>query len=252
MPGDFDGRVAMITGGAIGFGRSFARALGERGCAVALADIDEAAATTTAEVLVGDGHRAVAVACDVANPEQVASAVDRVVGSLGGIDILINNAGKHLTKYNQPFGMLTLDEIRSVFEVNVLGIVSCSMACRPSMRQRGGGVIVNISSIAGYQPVSPYGVSKLAVRGLTIALATEFAEDRIRVNAVAPGLTATESAVADLPQSLVDDFIEHRQLVPRVGEMRDVTAAVLHLCSDEADFITGETLKVSGGYPLAI
>jgi NAD(P)-dependent dehydrogenase (short-subunit alcohol dehydrogenase family) len=93
-------------------------------------------------------------------------------------------------------------------------------------------------------------VSKLAVRGLTIALATELAPERIRVNAIAPGLMATENAMADLPQDLVDDFINNRQLVHRLGTMDDIVAATLYLCSPEAGFITGETLKVSGGYPL--
>ncbi|HEX4219024.1 MAG TPA: SDR family oxidoreductase [Acidimicrobiales bacterium] len=245
-------KVAFVTGGAIGFGRAFARALARQGWTVALADIDSEAAGRTAAELDAEGLASMAVACDVADDDQVSSAVNQVVEQVGDIGILINNAGKHLTKYNQPFGQLTIDEIRSVFEVNVLGVVRCSMACRDSMRRRGGGSIVNISSIAGYQPVSPYGVTKLAVRGLTIALATEFSTDNIRVNAVAPGLTATESALADLPKSLVDEFVVERQLVHRIGQMEDVVSAVLYLCSDAATFLTGETLKVSGGYPLAI
>jgi len=112
--------------------------------------------------------------------------------------------------------------------------------------------VVNISSIASHLSTSPYGVSKLAVRGLTIALATELAPDRIRVNAIAPGLMATENAMADLPHDLVDDFVNHRQLVHRLGTMDDIVATTLFLCSNEAGFITGETLRVSGGYPLAI
>ena len=249
---EFAGNVAFITGGAIGFGRSFARAFVAEGCAVALADIDLEAAEETAEALRKDGHVALAVECDVSDENQVARAVSATVEELGGIGILVNNAGKHLLKYSQPFGKLSIAEVRSVFEVNVIGAVSCAMACRAHMRARGGGTVVNVSSIAGYQPVSPYGVSKLALRGLTIALATEFAEDNIRVNAVAPGLTATESGLKDFPQSLIDDFAENKQLVHRVGQMEDVVSTVMFLCSDRASFITGETLKVSGGYPLAI
>ena len=252
MGTEFDGNLAFITGGAIGFGRSFAWALAAQGCAIALADIDLPAAEETAHALTAAGHRCLAVKCDVADEHEVAGAVAMAREALGEIGILINNAGKHLLKYNQPFGRLTIDEVRSVFEVNVIGMVNCSMACLPSMRERGGGVVVNISSISGYQPVSPYGVSKLAVRGLTIALATEFAEDNVRVNAVAPGLTATESGLGDFPQSLIDDFTTHRQLVHRVGQMDDVVGAVTFLCSSRASFITGETLKVSGGYPLSI
>jgi NAD(P)-dependent dehydrogenase (short-subunit alcohol dehydrogenase family) len=120
------------------------------------------------------------------------------------------------------------------------------------MAARGGGAVLNISSIAGYMSTSPYGVSKLAVRGLTIAFATELAAVGIRVNAIAPGLMATENALDGLPQEMVDDFVGSRQLVHRLGTMDDVVATTLYLCSDEASFITGETVKVSGGYPLAI
>jgi NAD(P)-dependent dehydrogenase (short-subunit alcohol dehydrogenase family) len=111
---------------------------------------------------------------------------------------------------------------------------------------------VNISSIAGYLSTSPYGVSKLAVRGLTIAFATELAPDGIRVNAIAPGLMATENALDGLPQELIDDFVTNRQLVHRLGAMDDIVSAMLFLCAPEAGFVTGETLRVSGGYPLAI
>ena len=93
-------------------------------------------------------------------------------------------------------------------------------------------------------------MTKLAVRGLTVAFATELAPDRIRVNAIAPGLMNTENALADLPRPLIDEFVQERQLVHRLGTMGDVVSAMLFLCSDEASFITGETLKVSGGYPL--
>jgi NAD(P)-dependent dehydrogenase (short-subunit alcohol dehydrogenase family) len=104
--------------------------------------------------------------------------------------------------------------------------------------------------MAGFMNITPYGVSKLAVRGLTVAFASELSPDRIRVNAIAPGLMNTENALADLPHSLVDDIVRERQLIHRLGTMNDVVSAMLYLCSDEASFITGETLKVSGGYPL--
>ena len=168
----------------------------------------------------------------------------------GGIDILINNAGKHLTKYNQPFSVLERDELRALFDVNVIGVVNCSVAARPSMAARGGGTIVNISSMASYLSGTPYSVSKLAVRGLTIAFAQEFAPDHIRVNGIAPGLMATENAMDDLPQELVDQFVNQLQLVPRLGQMDDIVRALLFLCSEDSSFVTGETLKVTGGYPL--
>ncbi len=248
----FEGRVAFITGGAIGFGRAFARALTAAGAAVVIADIDAAAGERTASELRAAGFRALAVACDVADEHAVEAAVDRSIDEFGGIDILINNAGLHLLHYNQPFSVLSRDDLRALFDVNVIGVVNCTVACRPSMRSRGGGAVLNISSIASHLSSSPYGVSKLAVRGLTIAFASELSADRIRVNAIAPGLMATENALDGLPQELVDDFVNNRQLVRRLGTMDDVVSTALYLCSDQAGFITGETLKVSGGYPLSI
>ena len=246
----FESRTALITGGAIGFGRAFARALAAEGANVVLADIDVDGAERTAAELVSSGAHAIAVDCDVADADRVDAAVAAASAQFGGIDIVINNAGLHLMKYNQPFGALSRTEIRSLFDVNVMGVINVTLACRDSMRERGGGVVLNISSMAGYTSATPYAVSKLTVRGLTVAFATELAPDRIRVNAIAPGLMSTENALADLPTPLIDEFVQRLQLVHRLGTMDDVVSAMLFLCSDEASFITGETLKVSGGYPL--
>ena len=246
----FESRTALITGGAIGFGRAFARALAAEGANVVLADIDVDGAERTAAELVSAGAHAIAVDCDVADADQADAAVAAANAQFGGIDIVINNAGLHLMKYNQPFGALSRTEIRSLFDVNVMGVINVTLACRDSMRERGGGVVLNISSMAGYTSATPYAVSKLTVRGLTVAFATELAPDRIRVNAIAPGLMSTENALADLPTPLIDEFVQRLQLVHRLGTMDDVVSAMLFLCSDEASFITGETLKVSGGYPL--
>jgi NAD(P)-dependent dehydrogenase (short-subunit alcohol dehydrogenase family) len=246
----FENRTAVITGGAIGFGRAFARALVTEGANVVIADVDIEMAERTAAELVSAGRRAIAVDCDVADPERVDAMVATAVDRFGGIDIAINNAGLHLTKYNQPFGVLSRQEIRSLFDVNVMGVINVTLACRESMAEHGGGAVLNISSMAGYMSATPYAVSKLTVRGLTVAFATELAPDRIRVNAIAPGLMNTENALADLPTPLIDQFVHKLQLVHRLGTMDDVVSATLFLCSDEASFITGETLKVSGGYPL--
>ncbi len=248
----FQGKTAFITGGAVGLGRAFARSLTGEGAAVAIADIDFEGADRTANELTARGAQAIALACDVADEHQVDAAVAATIEKFGGIDILINNAGRHLMKYNQPFGTLSRAEVRGLFDVNVIGVINCTLACRDSMRKRGSGVVLNISSSAGFLSNTAYGVSKLAVRGLTVAFASELSDDLIRVNGIAPGLTNTESALADLPQALVEDFVEELQLVHRICTMDDIVSAMLYLCSDEASFITGETLKVSGGYPLSI
>jgi NAD(P)-dependent dehydrogenase (short-subunit alcohol dehydrogenase family) len=244
--------VAFITGGAIGFGRAFARALAEEGAAVAVADVNLPAAEATAAELRKSASSAVALECDVADEHSVRRAVDDAVEQLGGVDILINNAARHLRKYNQGFATLTADEIHGLFEVNVIGVVNCSLACRDALSKSGAGAIVNMSSLGGFTTANAYGVTKLAVRGLTVAFATEFAPRGIRVNAIAPALTATESVLAEYSDADFERSISTRQLIPRRETMADVTRTMLFLCSEDASFITGETLRVAGGASISI
>src|SRR6478735_5626008 len=146
----FRGQVAFVTGGARGFGRAFSQALGARGAAVALVDIDHEAADEAAGALAAQGIRTLALACDVADEEAVAQAVARTTEAFGGVDILINNAGLHSAKYNIGFEALGHAGTRRLFEVNVMGVINCSLACKPTMAARGGGAICNLASIAGY------------------------------------------------------------------------------------------------------
>ena len=247
-----EGKVAFITGGAIGFGYAFAEALAAEGASIVIAEINMEAANASAAKLTAAGHRAIAVDCDVADEAAVDAAVAKAIAEFGGIDILINNAGLHLTKYNQPFSTLARADVRALFDVNLMGVVNCSVGCLETMRSRGGGNIVSISSMAGNMSSSPYGVSKLAVRGLTIALAREFADAGIRVNAISPGLMATESAMADLPQAQVEMIVNQMQAIHRLGAVQDIVNMMLFLISDQASFITGETFKVSGGAALSV
>lgn len=252
MPKRFEGKVAFITGGAAGLGRDFAAAFVAEGAAVAIADIDLDAAKQAAAELDTESTRVVAVACDVADRHAVRDAVADAADQLGGVDILVNNAARHLRKYSQTFAALTDDEIQGLFDTNVIGIVNCSLECQLSMRERGNGVIVNISSASAYTAGSPYGVSKAAVRALTIALATELSVDGIRVNAVAPTMTPTESVLESFSEEDFERAVTVRQLIHRRSTLDDVTNAVLFLCSDEASFITGETIRVTGGAALTL
>jgi 3-oxoacyl-[acyl-carrier protein] reductase len=248
---EFAGRIAVITGGGRGFGKAFGEGLAHRGARVVLADIDGAAAEEAAAELRAGGGEAFAVCCDVADEAQVAAAMTRVASEHGGIDILINNAGLHSAAYNEPIATLGVPKLRRLFDVNVMGVIICSLAARGAMVGRRGAAIINIASSAAYGCHTAYGASKLAVRGLTITMAHEFKADGIRVNAIAPGLIFTETIRAELPQQAID-VVMRQQIVPREGEVKDIVEAMLYLASGRSSFITGETLRVSGGFTLAI
>ncbi|WP_416955327.1 SDR family NAD(P)-dependent oxidoreductase [Streptomyces sp. Agncl-13] len=244
------GKVAFITGGGRGFGKAFGAALSARGAHVVLADIDAAAAEAAAAELTAAGGSVTGVACDVADEAAVEAVVGEVAERHGGLDILVNNAGLHAA-YNRPFTELGLANVRRVLDVNVMGVVICSLAAQKAMRGRAGAAIVNISSSAAYANRSIYGVSKLAVRGLTVSFAREFAADGIRVNAIAPGLIFTDTVRAELSEAEAKRVLGE-QILQREGEERDIVEALLYLVSSKASFITGETLRVTGGFALSV
>jgi 3-oxoacyl-[acyl-carrier protein] reductase len=245
---DFVGKLAVITGAARGFGKAFAQALAERGAHVIVADVDGEEANRTADAI---GKAAEPVALDVADEAGAQATIGDIGARHRGIDILINNAGIHSAEANLSFGALGLARARRMFEVNVWGVVHCSLAAAPYMAGRPGAAIVNISSMAAYPSRTAYGVTKLAVRGVTSAFAHELAPQGIRVNAIAPGLIFTETIRAELPPSVVEQVMA-TQILKREGEVDDIVAAMLYLASDRSSFVTGETLRVSGGATLQV
>jgi NAD(P)-dependent dehydrogenase (short-subunit alcohol dehydrogenase family) len=246
---EYKGRVAFITGGGRGFGKAFGKALSERGASVVLADVDVAAAEAAARELGAGGAQVLPVACDVSSEDQVAAAMERTVGAFGGLDILINNAGLHSHAYNEPLTVSGVAKLRRLFDVNVMGVIICSLAARAALAGRPGASIVNLSSSAAYGCPTGYGVSKLAVRGLTITLARDLKDDGIRVNAIAPGMIFTDTIRAELPPATVAN-VKARQIMDREGEEKDIVDMMLFLTSSNASFITGETMRVSGGLAL--
>lgn len=203
--------------------------------------------------------------------DEVDATMRHVRDHFGRIDILINNAALHRAKYNQPFTKMDRNDVRAMFDVNVMGIINCSVACHPMLVEAGGGVILNIASTAGHISSTPYGVSKIAARGVTVALASEFGPDNIRVNAISPGFVGSAGSMADLsehqlmamlasqnihlPQQVLDkctsddlaQIFLSLQPLAQEGTMDDVVRAMLYLCSDESAFVTGETIRVAGG-----
>jgi 3-oxoacyl-[acyl-carrier protein] reductase len=244
---DRSGKVAVITGGGRGFGKAFGAALAREGITVALVDRDQGAVEEAAREI---GALALPFTGDVTDEARIAAIMAELVQSHGGIDILINNAGLHSHEYSRPLGELGLAKIKRLFEVNVIGVVGCTLAARPFMAGRAGASIVNISSSAAFLG-GGYGTSKLAVIGLTMTFARELAPDGIRVNAIAPGLILTDTIRAELsPETIA--HVKGQQYLGADGEEQDIVDAMLYLTSAKARFVTGETLRVTGGYAAGI
>lgn len=237
------GRTAVITGGARGFGKAFAAALAAEGLHVVLVDIDGSAVKATAAEI---GGVAIGFGGDVADEARMMEIMAEAARPNGGIDVLINNAGLFADKYSAPLTVLGLEGFKRLFEVNVTGVVCCSLAAIPFMKGRAGASIVNISSSAAHMGGSPYGDSKLAVAGITITLARELGRDGIRVNAISPGMIVTGTVNTALPPE-TKARIRAMQLLDQDGAEQDIVDAMLYLTSDKARFITGETLRVTGG-----
>jgi NAD(P)-dependent dehydrogenase (short-subunit alcohol dehydrogenase family) len=240
------GRTAVITGGGRGFGKAFGAALAARGTHAVLVDVDGAAAEAAAAEIRSHGGAATGLSGDVTDEARMAEVTAKAAAIAGGIDILINNAGLHSHEYGQPILKMGLAKVKRLFDVNVIGVITCTLAAAPHMRGRAGASIINISSSAAYMHGSAYGDTKLAVSGLTITFARELAPDGIRVNAIAPGLMLTETIAAELPPE-TKARVKAMQMLQDDGKEEDIVEAMLFLTSPQAKFVTGETLRVTGG-----
>lgn len=238
----FAGKSVIVTGGANGIGLGYARAFVAEGASVTVADIDGAVADAVANELNG----ALAVRVDVGEEASGAKMVATTVERFGGVDVLVNNAGLHLGQYNLT-STLHLDEWRRLFDVNLFGAMLCARYCRTAMVERGGGVILNQSSNSSYLGVGAYSISKLALNGLTLSLAQEFAADNIRVLGIAPGMIGSDAVLKHLEDGHKQAVLGG-QLIKRWAQIDDLVEVVLLLCSDGASFLTGQTVTVDGGF----
>lgn len=250
---NLDGRVALVTGGAVGIGRGIAIRLAQEGCDVALLDLDLAGARKTAALVQAAGRRALALAVDVADAEAVAAAVAEIKTTLGPIDIAVNNAG--ITGVGRVVD-LEPAAWRRMFAINTDSVFHVARAVLPDMIDRGAGRIVNIASWfgkIGKPSYAAYSASKAAVIVFTQALAAEVAPLGINVNAVCPGSIVGTKMRDDADRMSREQGLptakEREHLIPigRVGGPDDIARVVAFLASDESAYMTGQAINVTGG-----
>jgi 3-oxoacyl-[acyl-carrier protein] reductase len=244
-------RVTLVTGGAAGIGKATAQRFAEEGAKVVICDVNETAGQETAKLL---GPDAVFYPVNVADRQDVQQWIDAVVAKYGRVDVLVNNAGvlRDGTLVKMKDGELVKQMPEADFDlvigVNLKGVFNCTQAVAPIMIRQGGGVILNATSIVGLDGnfgQTNYVASKAGVIGMTKVWARELGRHNVRVNAVAPGFTATEM-VQQMPEKVLEGM-KARTPLGRMGEPRDIANAYLFLASDEASFITGDVLRVDGG-----
>ena len=239
-------KVAVVTGAARGIGLAIAKRFLAEQWRVALLDID-GETLARAEKSLADPDRVLAIVCDVAQPQQVQAAIERVMAGYRRIDALVNNAGIAVFK---PLLETSFEEWARVLAVNLSGPFICTQACAPYMLKSGGGSVVNIGSISGVRASTlrvAYGTSKAGLSHLTKQQAAELGNLGIRVNAVAPGPVDTAMAKQVHTPDIRTDYHDAIPL-NRYGTEAEVAAAVWFLCSDAASYVNGQTLAVDGGF----
>jgi 2-deoxy-D-gluconate 3-dehydrogenase len=250
---DLKGKAAIVTGAAKGIGQAVAYRLAEAGASVVIADTDEAAAIKTAAQLNDKGQPAVAIKADVADEKDVKRMIGECTSVFGGVDILVNNAGIYPSS---TIERMTPAEFDRVLQVNLRGVFLTTKYAAEAMKERGGGSIVNVTSIDALRPsmagLAHYDASKHGAWGFTKNAALELASHNIRVNAVAPGGIATPGVAAMNRGGTVQSANAAKAFLGRIpmgrmGQPDEIGTAVLYLVSDMATYVTGSQLVVDGG-----
>lgn len=247
------GKVALVTGAGSGLGLATAKAFAEAGAAVVLADWDEKAVQSAAEELAAEGHRTLAIVCDVSDDKQVEEMVSKTIAVFGRLDAAYNNAGvqNELARAADQ----TRDDFDRVTGINYRGVWSCMKYELQHMSKHGSGAIVNCSSIGGILGGAQRGTyhgAKHGVIGLTKSAALEYAAQGIRINSICPGLFQTSMSDKMIAAGQKEALDEMLKQVPagRLGRPEEIASAVLWLCTDGASMVVGHTLVVDGGYSI--
>lgn len=246
--GDFEGRVALVTGAGSGIGRASAIAFAAAGARVAVIDVNQPNCEATAAAIVASGGQARPLTCDVRDDDSVAAMVAQVVDTWGRLDFAHNNAG--ISPATGDTVVCSKADWDAILAVNLTGVWLCMHHEIPAMLAGSGGAIVNTSSGVGLKafPGQPaYVASKHGVVGLTKAAALEFATRGVRVNAICPGTVLTPLVEQKLGILYDKDFMRQANPMKRFGEPEEIAAAAVWLCSDSASFVTGVALPVDGG-----
>jgi 3-oxoacyl-[acyl-carrier protein] reductase len=243
--------VAIVTGGASGFGEGICRAYAEQGAKVVIADVDDRNGELVAEALRGSGADALFCRADVSKADDMRRLVEVATGRHGRLDVMVNNAG--ICHRNQPMLDVTEEEFDRIFQVNVKSVYLSARCCVPVFRRQGGGAILNVASTGGVRPrpgLTWYNGSKGAVIVLTKSMAVELAPDRIRVNAINPvigatGMLATAMGVEDTPENRA----RFTASIPlgRMSRPSDVANAAVFFAEPASEFVTGVCMEVDGG-----
>lgn len=249
-----DGKVAIVTGaGGRGnnIGRAYALGLAAVGAAVIVADINGPGAEAVADEIAAAGGKAKAVGVDITDIAAVEAMVGAAKDAFGGVDILVNNAALMVESVGTPLLDMPVDGWRRLMEVNLQGAVNCCRVAVPAMVERGGGRIVNQLSAGAFPAQTAYGVSKVAMLGLTTTLATELGGKNIAVNAIAPGMTQSDAGRMLTPEEgpLVE-MMKARIPLRMKGDPDELVGALLLLVSPAGAWITGQTINVDGGWVL--